>query len=145
MPRANRHDTMAARWRVALLAGWLAAGAVQAQTPASAPLPASQTVQVGQAGPDAGAKDPRSVCVEAEVDGVRALSYDCLSRQLQPPAAPVAGASQPASNQLATQPSNRVGTFNLSAERNRFGNTWGKSVTPQRPGVPIVVPIVPPR
>ncbi|ALK34204.1 hypothetical protein [Burkholderia plantarii] len=136
MRRADRHDTMAARWRVALLAGWLAAGAAPAQTP----LPAAPAVQPEQARQDAGAKDPRSVCVEAEVDGVRALSYDCLSRQLQPPAAPAAGASQPASSQLATQPSNRVGTFNLSAERNRFGNTWGKSVTPQRPGVPIVVP-----
>ncbi|WP_345891944.1 hypothetical protein [Burkholderia sp. Ap-962] len=80
------------------------------------------------------------MCVDVEVDGVRALSYDCLSRQLQSGAAPSAGASQPASEDRARQPSNRIGTFNLSAERNRFGANWGKSVTPQRPALPVAVP-----
>jgi hypothetical protein len=72
--------------------------------------------------------------VDAEVDGVRALSYDCLSAQLAP--SPVAGDSHTAPNAaeaLATAPSNRVGTFNYSAESNRFGANWGRSVTPQRP------------
>ncbi|WP_242411397.1 hypothetical protein [Burkholderia sp. A1] len=89
---------------------------------------------------DAQAGGKRGVCVDVEVDGVRALSYDCLSRQLQSGAAPSAGASQPASEDRARQPSNRIGTFNLSAERNRFGANWGKSVTPQRPALPVAVP-----
>jgi len=78
------------------------------------------------------------VCVNAEIDGVHALSYACLNRQLAPSAA--AGASM-ASGVPTDAPSNRLGIFNQSAERNRFGNNWGKSVTPQRPPA---VPVVPP-
>ena len=82
----------------------------------------------------------RPVCVDAEVDGRRALSYDCLSAQLKPSPTPEAGASQTAAEGLATAPSNRLGTFNLSTEQNRFGANWGKSVTPQRPAPPVAVP-----
>ncbi|KVH63993.1 hypothetical protein WS89_08040 [Burkholderia sp. MSMB1072] len=82
----------------------------------------------------------KPVCVDAEVDGKRALSYDCLSEQLKPKAEPQAGASQTDSERLSKQPSNRLGTFNLSTERNRFGSNWGKSVTPQRPNAPVAVP-----
>ncbi|AZQ56589.1 hypothetical protein D5R55_35160 [Burkholderia cenocepacia] len=90
------------------------------------------------AGPGSAAQP---VCVDAEVDGKRALSYDCLSEQLKPKAEPQAGgASQTDSERLSKQPSNRLGTFNLSTERNRFGSNWGRSVTPQRPDAPIAVP-----
>ncbi|MCX4161687.1 MULTISPECIES: hypothetical protein [Paraburkholderia] len=85
----------------------------------------------------------KPVCIDAEVDGQRALSYGCLSAQLAPKAAPAAtgvAASQSAAEALANGPSNRVGTFNLSAERNRFGSNWGKSVTPQRPPPSVAVP-----
>ncbi|ABB11210.1 hypothetical protein Bcep18194_B1096 [Burkholderia lata] len=82
----------------------------------------------------------KPVCVDAEVDGKRALSYDCLSQQLKPKADPQAGASQTDSERLSKQPSNRLGTFNLSTERNRFGSNWGRSTTPQRPDVPVAVP-----
>ncbi|PTB22840.1 hypothetical protein C9I57_01080 [Trinickia symbiotica] len=82
----------------------------------------------------------RQVCIDAEVNGQRALSYDCLSAQLKPKEAPRAGASETAAESAAKGPSNRVGTFNLSAERNRFGTNWGKSITPQRPAQPVVVP-----
>ena len=63
-----------------------------------------------------------------------------LNRQLAP--TPIAGgaASQTAAEALAKRPSNQVGTFNLSGEQNRFGANWGKSVTPQRPPPPQVVP-----
>ncbi|MGH8780537.1 hypothetical protein [Paraburkholderia sp.] len=91
------------------------------------------------------AKPP--VCVDVEVDGEHTLSYDCLSRQLSPTASPdstVPGGTsvdkKSAAEALATQPSNRVGTFNLSTERNRFGSNWGKSVQPQRPAPPVPVP-----
>ncbi|AWV03659.1 hypothetical protein DM992_31135 [Burkholderia sp. JP2-270] len=97
---------------------------------ASAAMPAP-------AGPGSAAKP---VCVDAEVDGKRALSYDCLSQQLKPKAEPQAGASQADSERLSKQPSNRLGTFNLSTERNRFGSNWGRSVTPQRPDAPVAVP-----
>ncbi|WP_165487668.1 hypothetical protein [Burkholderia vietnamiensis] len=105
---------------VALVCLWLAGG-VQAQgRPPAVPT--------------------RPVCVDAEVDGKRALSYDCLSEQLKPPPTPEGAASRTAAEGLATAPSNRVGTFNLSTERNRFGSNWGKSVTPQRPAPPVAVP-----
>ncbi|RKP52840.1 hypothetical protein D7S89_02990 [Trinickia fusca] len=82
----------------------------------------------------------KPVCVDAEVDGQRALSYDCLSAQLKPKAEPQGSASQTAAESQAKGPSNRVGTFNASAEHNRFGTNWGKSVTPQRPAPPVAVP-----
>ncbi len=82
----------------------------------------------------------KQVCIDAEVNGQRALSYDCLSAQLKPKEVPRVGASETAAESAAKGPSNRVGTFNLSAERNRFGANWGKSITPQRPARPVVVP-----
>ncbi|WP_235510293.1 hypothetical protein [Burkholderia sp. lig30] len=82
----------------------------------------------------------KPVCVDVEVDGKRALSYDCLNAKLQPSVQPGSGASQPASRDRANEPSNRVGTFNLSTEKNRFGKNWGKSVNPQRPAAPVAVP-----
>jgi guanyl-specific ribonuclease Sa len=82
----------------------------------------------------------KRVCVNAEVNGVQALSYDCLSQQLAPtPAAASSGVS--AAEAQAKAPSNQVGTFNYSAESIRFGNAWGKSATPQRPATPVYAPI----
>ncbi|WP_246287319.1 hypothetical protein [Paraburkholderia sediminicola] len=96
-------------------------------------LPAGLTfAQTPPASPSAGQASKR-VCVDVEIDGERALSYDCLSRQLAPTVPADVAASQSAAQALANGPSNRVGTFNLSAERNRFGANWGKSITPQRP------------
>lgn len=130
------------RWQVvmiALLLG-LPGSAVQAQA-GGADLSADAVAGAQDA--ESGAKpDSKSVCVDAEVDGARALSYNCLSRQLAPKA--IAGSANPAStaaNALATGPSNRVGTFNESAESIRFGTNWGKSVLPQRPSQPQAVPL----
>lgn len=120
---------MTGRWKghMAFACLWLAsvAHAQGGQPPAAGSQPASAT---------------KPVCVDAEVDGKRALSYDCLSAQLKPTATPEAGASQTAAEGLAKAPSNRLGTFNLSAEQNRFGANWGKSVIPQRPAQPVAVP-----
>ncbi|MFL9864928.1 hypothetical protein PQR67_12195 [Paraburkholderia fungorum] len=96
--------------------------------------------QVSPASPSAGLASKR-VCVDVEVGGERTLSYDCLSQQLTPTTPPDAPASQSAAQALANGPSNRVGTFNLSAERNRFGANWGKSITPQRPQPLPAVPV----
>ncbi|MBJ9965294.1 hypothetical protein LGM43_05715 [Burkholderia seminalis] len=104
-------------------------------------LAAGAHAQAGHApAPASPGSSAKPVCVDAEVDGRRALSYDCLSRQLTPRAEPQAGASQADSERLSKQPSNRLGTFNLSTERNRFGSNWGRSVTPQRPDAPVAVP-----
>ncbi|KVN33418.1 hypothetical protein WJ63_05200 [Burkholderia pyrrocinia] len=111
-----------------MVAGMWLAGAAHAQ----AGRPPAAGSQPGVAA--------KPVCVDAEVDGRRALSYDCLSAQLKPKGTPPAGASQAATEGLAKAPSNRLGTFNLSAERNRFGTNWGKSATPQRPAPPVAVP-----
>jgi hypothetical protein len=59
---------------------------------------------------------------------------------LQPKAAAANGASPSAAEAAANQPSNRVGTFNLSTEQNLFGSNWDKSATPQRPALPVAVP-----
>src|ERR1700754_4945014 len=104
-------------------------GAVWAQ---SAPAGVDQTANLGASGAQAAApNNGKRVCVNAEVNGVQALSYDCLSQQLAPPpSAAASGVS--AAEALAKSPSNQVGTFNYSAESIRFGNAWGKSATPQR-------------
>jgi hypothetical protein len=84
----------------------------------------------------------KRVCVNAEIDGVRALSYDCLSQQLAPtPTIGEPGTPANPAEALATASSNRSGTFNESAEHNRFGSNWGKSVTPQRPPPVVAVPV----
>ncbi|RQR52818.1 hypothetical protein DIE21_11835 [Burkholderia sp. Bp9140] len=103
-------------------------------------LAAGAHAQGNRAAPAQPGSGTKPVCVDAEVDGARALSYDCLSDQLKPKTEPQAGASQTDSERLSKQPSNRVGTFNLSTEQNRFGANWGKSVTPQRPNAPVAVP-----
>ncbi len=113
---------------VAALVGMACAGWAFAQSPAAQPA----------GGPS------RPVCVQAEVNGVRALSYSCLSEQLAPRVTPDApGSSVSAAEAGAAQPSNRLGTFNLSGEQNRFGGNWGRSVQPQRP--PPSPPPPPPR
>ncbi len=106
-------------------------------------LPAGHAwAQSAPAATSAGAPSKR-VCVNAEVNGQVALSYDCLSQQLAPtPTASGQGSAGNVAEGLATAPSNKVGTFNYSAESIRFGSNWGKSVEPQRPAP---VPVLPPR
>jgi hypothetical protein len=114
----------------------------------SIPMSAAAWAQGAPADADHGASatqaaapnNGKHVCVNAEVNGERALSYDCLSQQLAPtPGAAASGVS--AAEAQAKAPSNQVGTFNYSAESIRFGNAWGKSATPQRPAPVTVAPI----
>jgi hypothetical protein len=109
------------------------------------PAAGSSSAPAGSTASDTASKTSASnkrVCVNAEIDGVRALSYDCLSQQLAP-APTIAEPGSPANpaEALASASSNRSGTFNESAEHNRFGSNWGKSVTPQRPPPLVAVPI----
>ncbi|HEY3598840.1 MAG TPA: hypothetical protein VGL08_15165 [Paraburkholderia sp.] len=125
------------RWwvRATLLTGALFAGAVWAQPAGSGATGTSGAS--GAAVPGGGKK----VCVNAEINGVKALSYDCLSQQLAPTPTATPGSSENPAEALATAPSNKVGTFNYSAESIRFGNAWGNSVTPQRPAPTPAVPV----
>lgn len=73
-------------------------------------------------------------CVEVEVDGVRAPSYNCLSEKLQPTPTP-GGTTKPqmGSEAIIQRPSNQLGVFNRAATGHRMGNNFGTSVYPQRP------------
>ncbi|SHI25357.1 hypothetical protein [Pollutimonas bauzanensis] len=85
--------------------------------------------------PGASAKPAASpgACVDVEVGGYRALSYDCLSRQMAPTENRAPGNPALASEDIAKQAPNRLGLFNQSATSNRMGNQFGKSAFPQRP------------
>lgn len=85
-------------------------------------------------------------CIEVEVDGQRVPAYDCLTLKLN---TAVSAADKPRqdphlkSEQVATRPSNEIALFNRAATSQRMGNTFGRSVHPQRPPAPIPVsPIV---
>src|ERR1700761_3611514 len=103
-------------------------GAAWAQSaPAGADKAADKGVNIGASSTQAATpNNGKRVCVNAEVNGVQALSYDCLSQQLAPAPSAAASGISPAEAQ-AKAPSNQVGTFNYSAESIRFGNAWGKS------------------
>jgi hypothetical protein len=108
--------------------------------PVAAPAKSSTSGTSGTASNTSEAN--KRVCVNAEIDGVRALSYDCLSQQLAPtPTIGETGSPANPAEALATASSNRSGTFNESAEQNRFGSNWGKSVIPQRPPPLVAVPV----
>lgn len=84
-----------------------------------------------------------SACVDVEVGGYRALSYDCLSQQMAPSKDHTPGNPALASEDIAKQAANRLGLFNQSATSNRMGNQFGKSAFPQRPpAVPNTSPLL---
>lgn len=119
---------------------WLVHATVLLVAAVLAAVPAGQVRAQSVSIPASVGTSSRRVCVNAEVNGKVALSQDCLSQQLSPaPAAP--GSAGNTAEGLATAPSNRVGTFNYSAESIRFGANWGKSVEPQRPPAVPVVPL----
>jgi len=79
--------------------------------------------------------DSKEGCINVEVNGYKALSYECLSQQLANPD----GNAAVRRNQEAMyvpvhqRPSNQMGLFNQSATQIRMGNNFGRSVMPQRP------------
>jgi len=74
-------------------------------------------------------------CINVEVNGYKALSYECLSQQLaNPEGAEATRRNQEAMNvPVQRRAPNQLGLFNQSATQIRMGNTFGTSVTPQRP------------
>lgn len=88
---------------------------------------------------DAFAVEPSDAsCVDVEVNGHRALSIDCLNRQLDPERTTDdrLGLPRLASEVVADMPSNQLGLFNRAATSVRMGNNFGRSAFPQRPPAP---------
>lgn len=76
-----------------------------------------------------------SNCINVEVNGYQALSYECLSQKLANPNGQKATErNQEAMNiPVYKRAPNQLGLFNQSATGIRMGNTFGTSVKPQRP------------
>lgn len=107
----------------ALAATPMAAGA---QGPA-APQPAASTATPPKPAPRA--------CIDTEVNGYHALSYDCLNQKMAPDAAPRPPPT-PASEAITQKPPNQMGLPTPATIGNRMGNTFGTSAYPQRPTPP---------
>lgn len=75
---------------------------------------------------------PDDACIDTEVNGYRALSYDCLNRKMAPdaPHRPAPGLESEAVTQ---RPPNQMGLPTPATIGNRMGNTFGTSAYPQRP------------
>ena len=74
-------------------------------------------------------------CIDTEVNGYRALSYDCLNQKMAPDKR--AGSSGPTpglESEAATRRApNQLGLPTPATIGNRMGNTFGTSAYPQRP------------
>lgn len=91
-----------------------------------------------------------TTCISVEVNGVRTLPYECLSRQLASPQTTVSAEKlrdiSPLSARNAARPTNELGLFNRSATSIRMGSNFGHSAMPQRPSSPpMQSPIIPAR
>ncbi|WP_395606966.1 hypothetical protein [Pseudomonas sp. B22129] len=75
-------------------------------------------------------------CTEVTVDGYKAPDYGCLSQQMStdPDAAKAAQKNREALTvPVHKRPPNQAGLATPAATSIRMGNTFGTSVTPQRP------------
>lgn len=107
-----------------------AADAPDAAQPSTAP--AAPAAAGGRAQPPAAAE---GACIETEVNGYRALSYDCLNQKMAPDARAKPGAATPGleSEAVTKRPPNQMGLPTPATIGNRMGNTFGTSAYPQRP------------
>lgn len=119
-PRRARPLLLAALAAAPLMAG--------AQTP-----PAAQATPVAPAASTA--KPPPGACIETEVNGYRALSYDCLNQKMAPDATPKPPPTL-GSEAITQKPPNQMGLPTPATIGNRMGNTFGTSAYPQRPTPP---------
>ncbi|MDC3929300.1 hypothetical protein [Pseudomonas aeruginosa] len=78
---------------------------------------------------------PPANCINTEVNGYQALSYECLSRQMADPdsAARARREQELDSAAIVRRPPNQLGLYNQSATRIRLGTSFGNSVEAQRP------------
>ncbi|AMG39698.1 hypothetical protein [Achromobacter xylosoxidans] len=104
---------------------------------ATAPLRASAqnppAAQVTPVAPSASTVKPApGACIDTEVNGYRALSYDCLNQKMAPDAAPKPPPTL-GSEAITQKPPNQMGLPTPATIGNRIGNTFGTSAYPQRP------------
>ncbi len=76
-------------------------------------------------------------CVDVRIGNAR--SYDCINRMLQSLAVSAHGVVFAAPS-AATEATNRTGQATESATRERLGDAFGHSVTPQRPTATFAAP-----
>jgi len=93
---------------------------VEEQKPAQSALPPASTRSSG-------------ACIETEVNGYRALSYDCLNQKMAPDTTANRPSSGLASEAITQRPPNQMGLPTPATIGNRMGNTFGTSAYPQRP------------
>lgn len=100
---------------------------------AAAPLAAAETESAAQtrATPNVSSSS-NGACIDTEVNGYRALSYDCLNQKMAPDAAPRPPATL-GSEAITQRPPNQMGLPTPATIGNRMGNTFGTSAYPQRP------------
>ncbi|WMD20818.1 hypothetical protein RAS12_00145 [Achromobacter seleniivolatilans] len=109
--------------RGARLMLWMALAATPLSAAETEPAAATRTA------PSTGAS---SACIDTEVNGYRALSYDCLNQKMAPDAAPRPPATL-GSEAITQRPPNQMGLPTPATIGNRMGNTFGTSAYPQRP------------
>ncbi|SFR77804.1 hypothetical protein SAMN04487782_0269 [Stenotrophomonas maltophilia] len=72
-------------------------------------------------------------CIEVQVNGERIPAWECLQRRLEPATPRARSPRLPESERLMRQPGNQLMQYNLEGTRQRMGDAFGRSVTPQRP------------
>ncbi|WP_313697357.1 hypothetical protein [Achromobacter sp.] len=108
---------------------WMPQAAAQAKAEGGNGTDASSAASAASAGKPAA---PSGACIETEVNGYRALSYDCLNQKMAPTTAPKPPAVL-GSEAITQGPPNQMGLSTPATIGNRMGNTFGTSAYPQRP------------
>lgn len=112
---------------------WMPQAAAQANAEGGNGSDASTAASAASAAPASKPAAPSGACIETEVNGYRALSYDCLNQKMAPTAAPKPPAVL-GSEAITQGPPNQMGLPTPATIGNRMGNTFGTSAYPQRPG-----------
>ena len=72
-------------------------------------------------------------CIEVQVNVERIPAWDCLQRKLAPASKTSKSPALPEAERLMRQPGNQLMQYNLEGTRQRMGDSFGRSVVPQRP------------
>lgn len=92
---------------------------------------------------DAPATSSQSSCVDVRIGQDRSAYMNCLNQQLQQDVDQqhAAAATATVAPIDAQSPAHQVGAFDENAAREKMGNAFGRSSTPQRPEQNFVVPL----
>jgi hypothetical protein len=82
-------------------------------------------------------------CVDVQIGQETTSRLDCLNSQLQHSVEHEHNTPQPQAPLNAQSESNKVGTFNDAAARQKMGNAYGVSSQPQRPKSVFTSPLLP--